>query len=324
MPDRPSMSVLVTGSNGLVGASLCTLLEQAGNSVTRVVRRSSLSQELCIGDIDGQTDWSGPLTVRPDSVVHLAARLHVMQNEDDASTELFRRINTEGTINLARQCAARGVKRFVFLSTVKVLGEGREEPYLAHDPAAPQGAYAISKWEAEQGLWVVAEQTGMEVVILRPPLVYGPGVRANFLGLLRAIDRGLPLPLGAIHNKRSLIYLGNLVDAISECIVNPAAAGQVYMVSDGEDVSTTELIRAVADALGRPARLVPVPGGLLRLAASLFAKQGVVDRLLGSLTVDSLPIREQLGWSTPYTMRAGLAATAGWFREVKSDHAAGY
>ncbi len=254
-------------------------------------------------------------------MVHLAAHVHGMQEAEDDAAVLYRQVNTEGTLNLARQCAAGGVRRFVFLSTVKVLGEGREEPYHANDPAIPIGPYAISKWEAEQGLQEIAEHTGMEVVILRPPLVYGPGARANFLRMMRTIDKGIPLPFGAIQNRRSLLYVDNLVDAIRVCLNHPAATGKTYLVSDVDDVSTPELIRRMASALGRPARLLPVPCRWMRFVGQLLGKQAVVNRLLDSLTVDSQPIREELNWSPPYSMQTGLVATAEWYRKVKADHA---
>jgi len=198
---------------------------------------------------------------------------------------------------------------------VKVNGEWTDpdRPFTSGDRAAPEDAYAQSKYGAEYGLLEISAQTGMEAVILRPLLVYGPGVGANFLRLMQAVDSGLPLPLGASRNQRSLIYLGNLVDAISVCLAHPAATNKVYLVNDSEDVSTPELARRIAAALGRPARLLPVPGSWMRLTGRLLGKDAAVERLLGSLAVDSMPIREELGWSPPYTMQAGLAATAEWY-----------
>ncbi len=222
---------------------------------------------------------------------------------------LYRATNTEATLNLARQAAQAGVKRFVFISSIKVNGEGRDAPYRETDAAAPEDAYAISKWEAEQGLRQIARETGLEVVILRPPLVYGPGVKANFQRLLQMVRRGWPLPLGAIHNRRSLLYLGNFVDAIRLCVEHPAAAGQTFLLDDGEPVSTPELIRAVARAMGRPARLLAVPVGVLEFAGALLGKRAAVARLTGSLWVDSSAIRSRLGWTPPFSMEAGLAAT---------------
>ena len=222
---------------------------------------------------------------------------------------LYRATNTEATLNLARQASQAGVKRFVFISTIKVNGEGRDTAYRETDVPVPEDAYAISKWEAEQGLQQIARETGLEVVILRPPLVYGPGVKANFLRLMKTIQRGWPLPLGAIRNRRSLLYLGNFVDAIRLCVEHPAAAGQTFLLDDGQAVSTPELIRAVARAMGRPARLLAVPVGVLAFMGALLGKRAAVARLTGSLHVDSSAIRSRLGWTPPYSMEAGLAAT---------------
>jgi UDP-glucose 4-epimerase len=261
-----------------------------------------------IGDINSVTDWAAALA-GCDAVVHLAARVHVMHDTAEDPLALYRATNTDATLNLARQAAQAGVKRFVFVSTIKVNGEGRDAPYRETDAAAPGDAYAISKWEAEQGLQRIAQETGLEVVILRPPLVYGPGVKANFRRLLDTVARGRPLPLGAIHNKRSLLYLGNFVDAIRACIEHPAAAGQTFLLDDGRPVSTPELIRAVARAMGKPARLLPVPVGVLEFTGALLGKRAAVARLTGSLHVDSSAIRSRLDWTPPYSMEAGLAAT---------------
>ena len=243
------------------------------------------------------------------AVVHLAARVHVMRDEASDPLAKFREVNTEGTLNLARQAAQAGVKRFVFVSSIKVNGEGRDAAYRETDSPAPEDTYAISKWEAEQGLQQISQETGLEVVILRPPLVYGPGVKANFRRLLDTVARGWPLPLGAIRNRRSLLYLGNFVDAIRVCVEHPAAAGKTFLVDDGQPVSTPDLIRAVAHAMGRPARLLAVPVDALEFAGALLGKQAAVARLTGSLWVDSSLIRTRLGWTPPYSMAAGLAAT---------------
>lgn len=312
------MNILVTGSNGLVGRELCATLEQSGHSVIRAVRRSTVAWELGVGNINGQTNWARVLTNPIDTVVHLAARVHVMCAESENTATMYQEVNTEGTLNLARQCAAKGVKRFVFLSTVKVMGEGKDQPYRSDAPVIPAGPYAVSKWMAEQGLLEITSQTGMEIVILRPPLVYGPGVGANFLQLLKAIDSGLPLPLGAIQNKRSLVYLGNLVDAIGVCLIHPAAAGKTYLVSDSDDVSTPELVRRIAIALGRPARLLPVPESWMRFVGKLLYKEAAIERLINSLTLESQPIKEELGWFPPYSMQAGLVATTEWYHMTKS------
>ncbi len=288
---------------------MCDQLSTSGHLVVSAVRRESgLLNEVVVGDLGPATDWWQALA-GCDAVVHLAARVHMMREDAVDPMALFRAINAEATLNLARQAAQAGVKRFVFVSTIKVSGEGRDEPYRETDVPAPEDAYAISKWEAEQGLRRIAQETGLEVVILRPPLVYGPGVKANFLRLMQMVARGWPLPLGAIRNRRSVLYLGNFVDAIRACVEHPAAAGQTFLLDDGEAVSTPDLIRALATAMGRPARLVPVPVGVLQLAGALMGKRAAVARLTGSLFVDSSAIRSRLGWTPPFSMEAGLAAT---------------
>lgn len=313
------MKVLVTGANGMVGKALCSALQAPGCSVIPAVRQAVATGDISVGDIHGQTTWAAALELRPDAVVHLAARVHVMATEPASALQQYRDVNTEGTLNLAKQCAVAGVKRFVFVSTVKVLGEGSGVLLQASDPAQPDGAYAESKWLAEQGLWEIARETGMEVVVIRPPLVYGPGVKGNFLSMLRAVDRGLPLPLGCVCNSRSLIYVGNLVSAIHACLVHPAAAGKTWLVSDVDDVSTPELLRRVGAALKKPPRLLPVPQWALSLGGSLLGKQAAVQRLLGSLVVDSTPIQRELGWQPPYTMQQGLQDTVNWYRSVKGN-----
>jgi nucleoside-diphosphate-sugar epimerase len=303
------MKVLVSGANGLVGRALSSYFATQGHAVVSAVRRASgLESEVIVGDIDDATDWTVALTAC-DAVVHLAARVHVMDDTAQNPLALYRATNLDATLNLARQAAQAGVKRFVFISSIKVNGEGRDAPYRETDAAAPEDAYAISKWEAEQGLQRIAEETGLEVVILRPPLVYGPGVKANFLRLMQIVRKGWPLPLGSIRNRRSLLYLGNFVDAIRLCIEHPAAAGQTFLLDDGQPVSTPELIRALAQAMGQPARLLTVPVGMLELAGALVGKRAAVARLTGSLYVDSSFVRSRLGWTPPYSMASGLAET---------------
>lgn len=303
------MKVLVTGASGFVGKALCRELAAVGHEVMQASRQASGEPSGCvIARIDGRTDW-GKCLLGCEAVVHLAARVHVMRDTSVDPLGEFRRINVEGTLNLARQAAASGVRRFVFISSIKVNGEGGDRPYSEPDPAAPQDDYSRSKWEAEQGLREIAKQTGMEVVILRPPLVYGPGVGANFRRLMEVVARGLPLPFGSIKNRRSLLYLGNLVDAIRVCLTHPKAANNTYLLSDGEDVSTSELIRRLAQAMDRPARLLPVPPAWFDFAGRLLGKQQEVARLLGSLAVDSEMIRRELDWQPPFTMTQGLAET---------------
>lgn len=303
------MKALITGATGFVGMALCDRLAASGYGVVPAVRSTSgLPNEVVVGNLDASTDWR-PALIGCEAVVHLAARVHVMDDTAQAPLALYRATNTDATLNLARQAAQAGVRRFAFVSTIKVNGEGRDEAYRESDVPAPEDPYAISKWEAEQGLWRIAEETGLEVVILRPPLVYGPGVKANFLRLMQWVKKGWPLPLGAVRNRRSLLYLGNFVDAIRVCVVHPAAAGQTFLLDDGEVVSTPQLIRAVARAMGRPARLLAVPVGVLAFAGALLGKRAAVARLAGSLYVDSSTIRSRLGWTPPYTMEAGLEAT---------------
>jgi len=301
--------VLVTGATGFVGKALVRDLAGRGHGAIPVVRRAAaLPHEVIVPDMNAQTDWH-PALAGCDAVVHLAARVHLMHDTAQDPLALYRATNTEATLNLARQAARAGVKRFVFVSSIKVNGEGRDTPYRETDVAAPEDAYAISKWEAEQGLQRIAQETGLEIVILRPPLVYGPGVKANFLRLMRMVQRGWPLPLGAIRNRRSLLYLGNFVDAICLCVEHPAAAGQTFLLDDGQPVSTPELVRAVARAMGRPARLLAVPVDMLEIVGTLLGKRASVARLKGSLWVDSSLIRRRLGWTPPYSMEAGLAET---------------
>lgn len=317
--DTVLSKVLITGASGFVGRALCNTLRQPGlaaHSVVPAVRVAhGLLGEKVIGEINGSTDWRAALTGM-DAVVHLAARVHVMRDAAADPLAAYRAVNVEGTLHLARQAAA-GVRRFVFVSSIKVNGEERATAYTEADTPAPEDAYALSKWEAEQGLRQIAAATGLEVVILRPPLVYGPGVGANFLALLRAVARGMPLPLGAINNQRSLIYVGNLADAIVRCLEHPAAAGKTFMVSDGEDVSTSGLVRRMARALDRPARLLPVPPSLLRVAVGMAGKSALAIRLMDALTVDSTAIRRDLGWSPPFTLDDGLRETAQWYSGQK-------
>lgn len=308
------MKILVTGSNGFIGRALCGQLRDGGYQVSPAVRiASGLSGEVLVGTIDEATNWQSALTGSV-AVVHLAARVHMMNDVHDNSLFLYRATNTHATINLARQAAQAGVKRFVFVSSIKVNGEGRDTPYRASDVPAPEDAYALSKWEAEQGLAEIARQTGLEVVIFRPPLIYGPGVGANFLRLMQTVERGWPLPVGAICNRRSLLFLDNFIDVIRICIEHPAAAGQTFLLDDGEAVSTPELIRALATALHRPARLLPVPVGLLQLVGWMTGNRAAASRLVGSLYVDSQPMRDRLGWTPRYSLQEGLAATAAAFR----------
>ena len=305
------MSILVTGANGLVGKRLVSRLVEAGLSVRAAVRSVDLAadvgDQVTVGPIDKTTDWQRSLQ-DVQVVAHLAARVHVMHDTEVNPLAAFRKVNVDGTLNLARQAAAAGVKRFIFISSVKVNGESTSpgRAFTETDTPNPQDAYAISKMEAEQGLRQLAAATGMEVVIIRPPLVYGPGVKANFAALMRAVQKGWPLPLGAIHNQRSLVALDNLVDLIITCITHPQAANQTFLVSDGQDLSTTELIRGMAQAAGVPARLLPVPVWALQAGAKLLGKGDAVQRLCGNLQVDISKARKLLGWVPPISSDEGL------------------
>ncbi|WP_429884717.1 UDP-glucose 4-epimerase family protein [Geoalkalibacter halelectricus] len=309
--------ILLTGATGFVGSGLCSRLKAEGRDIRRAVRRqSSEGDTQAVGDIGPDTSWGKALN-GIDTVIHLAARAHIMNDGASDPLREFRRVNVDGTLNLARQAAASGTKRFIFLSTIKVNGEQTPPglPFTENSRSAPEDPYGISKHEAEQGLVEIARETGMEIVIIRPPLVYGPGVKGNFASMMRWIAKGIPLPLGAIHNQRSLIALDNLVDFIITCIDHPAA-NQTFLVADGEDLSTTDLLRRVGQAMGKPARLIPVPMGLLKAGAALLGKKAMAQRLYGNLQVDTSKAREVLGWVPPVSVDAGLKkATA------NSDHA---
>jgi len=297
--------ILVTGANGFVGRRLVSVLTEYGYPVRCAVRADEMADSVAVGDIGPDTDWSAALD-NMECVVHTAARAHIMKDPAfDPLTE-FRKVNTAGTLTLARQAAEAHVHRFVFISSIGVNGNQNTKPFTEYDTPAPHDLYAISKFEAEEGLWEIQQDTGMEVVIIRPPLVYGLNAPGNFGSLVRLVEKGIPLPLGAIHNKRSLVALDNLVDLIVTCIDHPSAANQVFLAGDAEDVSTTELLRGVAKAMGKPARLIPVSAGILEFGATLLGKKAVAQRLLGSLQVDISKAREVLGWQPPISVYEGL------------------
>jgi len=311
---------LVTGASGFVGKWLIELLLERHFNVTAVIRETPQQEVLgCrtvrVPQISGVTDWSQLLS-NIDVVVHLAARVHVMQETEADALSAFQAVNLHGTINLARQAAASGSKRFVYISSIKVNGEHTNiSPFVETDTPAPQDPYAISKWQAEQALHEISKETGMEVVILRPPLVYGPGVKANFYNLMRLVSKALPLPIGLINNHRSMIYVENLVDAILACAIHPNAAGQTYLVSDGRAVSTPELVHQIASAMNKPCRVFSFPVSLLRLCAFVVGKSAMMDRLSQSLAIDDSKIRLDLNWRSPYTSKQGIEKTVNWFLE---------
>ena len=311
--------VLVTGASGFIGRTMCVDLAQRGNIVRAVMRErcraTGLPGELVqIADIGADADWSSAFA-GVDAVVHLAARVHVMRDDVLQPLAAFRAVNVVGTERLARAAAAQGVKRFVYLSSIKVNGEGTPpgQHYTADDVPAPVDPYGISKHEAEQKLRQVARETGLEMVIIRPVLVYGPGVKANFLSMMRWLHKGVPLPLGAIRNQRSLVAIDNLIDLVVTCLRHPNAPNQTFLVSDGQDLSTTALLRRTAAALGRPARLIPVPMPALQAAARLLGKADVAQRLCGSLQVDISKTREMLGWVPRVSVDEALKQTARHF-----------
>lgn len=290
------------GSNGWHVRGTVRSIEQAASLPAGV-------EVVQIESIGPDTDWSDALA-GVDTVVHLAARVHVMNDRVADPLSAFRQVNVAGTERLARMAADAGVKRLVFLSTVKVNGEKTEKHLFTeeHTPQ-PQDPYAISKFEAEQALHNISDATGLEIVILRSPLVYGPGVKANFLRLLNMVNKNIPLPLSMVNNKRSMIYIGNLIDAIIKCIENPNAANQTFLVSDGQDVSTPELIRMIAKAMGKKARLFPCPVSFLKMIGKVAGKSDEIERLTGSLQIDSAKIKSTLNWTPPYTIEEGSMET---------------
>lgn len=315
--------ILVTGAAGFVGTALVRVLRAHGGTVRAVGRsalagnRTSAAEYLPVGPIDARTDWSGALDGVA-TVIHLAARVHVMRESATNPLAEFRRVNVAGSERLAAQAAARGVRRLVYVSSIKVNGElthGR--PFSDGDVPNPQDAYALSKLEAENVLRRIGMATGLEVVIVRPPLVYGPGVKGNFLSLLRLVDAGFPLPFARCDNRRSFIGVTNLAELLAECARNPAAVGATLLAADGEDLSTPELVRRMAAALGRPARLLPIPTVWLSRMTRLIGRRGWYDRLCGSLQIDASAATRLLGWRPPRSVDAELEETARWYRQQR-------
>jgi len=299
------MKILVTGASGFIGLSLCKHLNALDCELVPSVRRpTGIPNEIILSKDE---EWIFALN-GCNVVIHLAGRAHVIKGETGDSLLQYRLVNVQGTEDLAKQAVKAGVQRFVYISSIKVNGErtAQNHAFIPGDIPNPEDAYGQSKLEAEEGLRQISAETGMEVVIIRPPLVYGPGVKANFAALMRAVQKGYPLPLGAVHNQRSLIALDNLVDFIITCISHPLAANQTFVVSDGQDLSTTELLKGMAKAADVPSRLLPVPVWALQAAASVLGKGDVIQRLCGNLQVDISKARTLLGWVPPISVEEGL------------------
>lgn len=316
--------VMVTGASGFVGREVVAQLLRSGRQVTAALRslapagtRASAValRTFQVGELASATDWRAALD-GVGVVVHCAARVHVMHETAADPMAAFRQVNVDGTLQLARQAAAAGVRRFVFISSIGVNGaETFGTPFTSDDVPAAHSAYARSKYEAELGLLALARKSSLEVVIIRPPLVFGPGAPGNFDRLMRALQRGIPLPFGAVNNRRSLVALRNLVSLVEVCLDHPAAANQVFLVSDGEDISTTELLRGVAAALGIRPRLFRVPAGVLKTVAGLAGRTQLAQQLCGSLQVDILKTRTLLGWAPVIRLDKALDETARAFLE---------
>ena len=315
---------LVTGAGGFVGTAVVAELAKRGISY-RAATRTPREGHFCVGDITPETDWTAALD-GVDTVIHLASRAHVM-NETVADPNVqFQVVNVDSTLNLASQAIKAGVKRFVFISSIKVNGETTQpgRPFTAADTPCPQNPYSRSKLDAEQGLFALARESdsGFEVAVIRPPLVYGPGVKANFATMMDWVNRGIPLPLGSVNNKRSFVFVGNLADLIILTAIHPNAAGQVFLVSDGEDISTTELFRKMAQALGRTSWMMPLPAPLLNLAAAAVGQRAITSRLTDSLQVDVSKTRDLLGWEPRKNITEGLRQTARSFQRLDLDQVA--
>ncbi|KVE03674.1 UDP-glucose 4-epimerase family protein [Burkholderia anthina] len=312
--------LVVTGANGFVGRAVCRRALDAGHAVTALVRRPG-------GCVDGVREWvhggadfdglaeGWPADLTADCVIHLAARVHVMRDESPDPDAAFDATNVTGTLRLAEAARKHGVRRIVYASSIKAVGESDGGAPLSESVRPnPQDAYGRSKLRAEQQLARFGASAGLDVVVVRPPLVYGPSVRANFLRMMDAVARGMPLPLGSVSSRRSIVYVDNLADAMLQCATNPHAAGECFHVADDDAPSVTGLLRLVGDALGKPARLLPVPAALLRALGKVTGRSAAIDRLTGSLQLDTGRIKRVLGWQPPYTTRQGLEATAAWYR----------
>ena len=315
-------TILLTGANGFVGQHLGAFLVKQGHQIVAATRCEGVAFDYVpvrivpVGEIDSVTDWSTALD-NVEVIIHLAARVHVMQEQAVDPLDAFRRVNTAGTLRLAQQAAEAGIKRFVFLSSIKVNGESTtSRPFSENDPAAPADPYAQTKWEAEQQLLALAAQTGLEVSIVRPPLVYGPNVGGNFLRLLGLTAKAVPLPLASIDNRRSLVGINNLCSLLEVCMQHPEAAGEVFLVSDNRDLSTPQLLCLLAAAMERPCRLLPFPPSVLAGISKLLGQQAVWARLAGSLQVDISKARNKLGWQPVMSVEQGLAKTVAWYQKT--------
>ena len=314
------MKIIITGSNGYIGENLYRGLVNSENRTPIPVMREyneKFKNPISIKNINAQTQWKHHLA-GIDIVIHLAARAHILNDTATDPLAAFRETNTAGTLNLARQAADAGVRRFIFISSIGVNGNQTfGKPFTAADTPNPAEPYAISKHEAEIGLHQIAAETGMEVVIIRPPLVYGANAPGNFGRLIHTLARGIPLPLGSIHNHRSLVALPNLIDLITTCIDHPAAANQTFLVSDGEDLSTTQLLTRLGQALGKPARLLPVPQKLLETTLNILGKQAIAQRLCSNLQVDMTHTCQTLNWKPPVSVDEALYQTAQAYLQAK-------
>lgn len=319
IPTILKQGVVVTGASGFIGRELCKSLLVGNWQVRGIVRPSSnchtLPPEVDVIPLEEKIPLRSfeKALSGVDTVVHLAGRADGAINHSEGPWSECGYVGPAGTQRFAGMASACGVRRFVYLSSIKVNGEGGAVAYREEDEPEPLDAYGMTKWESEKALHAIGDETGLEVVIIRSPLVYGPGVKANFLRLIETIERGIPLPLAGIHNRRSFIYLGNLTDAIVRCMTHPIAAGRTFLVSDGEDVSTPELIRRISSALGKPARLFLFPPFLLRMAGIVTGRSFGLDSLMQSLTIDCSKIRRELDWRVPFTMDEGLRETARWY-----------
>ena len=312
-------TILITGVTGFLGAALADhLIKNTNYNIIATTRQLTPLhkniKQIVIGDLNQNINWI-PILTKVDHIIHLAGRAHIMQDNAKNPLKEFRKINTESTLKLAKQAAQLGIKRFIYLSSIKVNGEHTkpEKPFQYNDKNIPTDPYALSKYEAEQGLKQIAQDTGMQFIIIRPPLVYGPKVKANFLNMMQWLYKGTPLPLGSINNKRSLIALDNLIDLIITCINHPKAKNNTFLVSDDEDISTTELLKRMADALGKPSRLLAIPSSILTLTATLLGKKEIAQRLCNSLQVDIKHTKKTLDWKPPISINKALKKTANAF-----------